>query len=444
MMGKQCMHSCVSHSLREHGREKDTCTQFCSLPISSRNVVSANLMLVAVFSLVACARLVHAEEEGISQRLVRELSERIGGPLPPTRWATRMLEVSNRQITLGRESPMAVLRDVLDKESRAALLSIIDREMSLGLAAGNRVKYTPVPFDHPAVVAVRSVVSRFALDAAFVPAYHEFAMIKRYIAPNDGFPRHCDNAEASADLTCGTVYAACVTRLRRSGLCQYRNGPLSANFTQLRRMFPRGDPVACRRLPPRCLARACERRSRLACDIIDPRSPVDLDGRNWPENFYGTMPMRHAPFRAMTLSLALDSDFDGGDISVWSDNNESLWTAEGTKPGDAVLFASSVAHAIAPITRGVRTVLTYWFHTEPWGANPDSPVARAYTAHVRGISNFIYAAASTEEFKRWNAALKLRLYCELEFQHSSQVSAWAAAANCEDVLRGQAEEYILA
>eukprot|EP00927_Polykrikos_kofoidii_P008939 TRINITY_DN13729_c0_g1_i2.p1 TRINITY_DN13729_c0_g1~~TRINITY_DN13729_c0_g1_i2.p1 ORF type:complete len:437 (+),score=42.14 TRINITY_DN13729_c0_g1_i2:79-1389(+) len=436
MMGKQCMHSCVSHSLREHGREKDTCTQFCSLPISSRNVVSANLMLVAVFSLVACARLVHAEEEGISQRLVRELSERIGGPLPPTRWATRMLEVSNRQITLGRESPMAVLRDVLDKESRAALLSIIDREMSLGLAAGNRVKYTPVPFDHPAVVAVRSVVSRFALDAAFVPAYHEFAMIKRYIAPNDGFPRHCDNAEASADLTCGTVYAACVTRLRRSGLCQYRNGPLSANFTQLRRMFPRGDPVACRRLPPRCLARACERRSRVSCGSVDPR--------NWPENFYGTLPMKHAPFRAMTLSLALDSDFDGGDLNVWSDNGESVWIAEATKPGDALLFDSGVAHAIAPITRGVRTVLLYWFHTEPWGANPGSPAARAYTAHVWGLTNFLYAGGSPDKIEARNAALKLRLYCELEFQHSRQLSAWAAAANCEEVLRGQAEEHNLA
>eukprot|EP00927_Polykrikos_kofoidii_P032723 TRINITY_DN27795_c0_g1_i1.p1 TRINITY_DN27795_c0_g1~~TRINITY_DN27795_c0_g1_i1.p1 ORF type:complete len:390 (-),score=49.11 TRINITY_DN27795_c0_g1_i1:368-1507(-) len=318
---------------------------------------------------------------------------------------------------------MAVLRDVLDDPSRAAVLSFFEQEVALGRVGGINGREAALPYDHPAAAAVRAAASRAALDTALLPAYHELAVVRRYTAPYHGFRRHCDNADAMMELTCGTVYAACLTRLRQGGLCPRNVSLESANLTLIRRHFPLGDVAACRHLPRRCLVHACERRSRVGCSSVHPR--------DWPEGFHRRLPKRHTLFRAMTLSLVLDQDFDGGDLNFWSDDGVWSWTAEATKPGDALLFDAGVPHAIAPITRGVRTVLLYWFHTEPWGANPASLAARAYTAHVWGLTNEHSTAQNTD--------LKLRLYCELELQHSAQPSGWAVA-NCDEVVRRQAVE----
>mmetsp|Transcript_57879 Transcript_57879/g.181777 ORF Transcript_57879/g.181777 Transcript_57879/m.181777 type:complete len:331 (+) Transcript_57879:3-995(+) len=326
----------------------------------------------------------------------------MGGREPPLAWAARMYEVANRELARGRRAPL-VLRGLLDEEARQSLLALFEEEAAAGRLQGDQVHLPPA---HPAVGAVRAVAGRAAWDAAFVPAYHELAVVRRYVGPSSGFVRHCDNAVAPNEERCAREFAECMRWLRVPGRCP-RLGvlpPAGANASRAWRLALAGQReamssarTACSRLPLRCLFSACERRSRAGCGF-----PRDLP--SWPEDVRGRLPQAHAPFRALSLSADLDEDFEGGRLRFYSEDGRESWLASEISLGDGLLFDSGTPHSVDPLARGNRTVLLYWFHAEPWGADPDSPVQQAYREHVEGLTNSDDAG---------NAELKRRLYREL-------------------------------
>lgn len=85
----------------------------------------------------------------------------------------------------------------------------------------------------------------------------------------------------------------------------------------------------------------------------------------WQTKGKPCIPHLHCPFRAWSLSLALNSDFHGGELEF----SEPLRNFN-LQAGDAILFSSGQnnQHRVRPIKRGSRFVLLMWFQTSLHGA----------------------------------------------------------------------------
>jgi len=80
---------------------------------------------------------------------------------------------------------------------------------------------------------------------------------------------------------------------------------------------------------------------------------------NTPEN-----PILHGKTRKISMSLLLNTDFEGGELSM----TEGKMPVFSTKPevGNMLFFPSYIQHEVAPVTKGVRYSLVMWFIGPPF------------------------------------------------------------------------------
>ncbi len=75
-------------------------------------------------------------------------------------------------------------------------------------------------------------------------------------------------------------------------------------------------------------------------------------------NFAHEPPVRKI---SMTVLLSPESQFEGGELEITAPGKSAK-----LKQGYAIIFASFLAHRVAPVTRGVRQSLVMWFGGTPF------------------------------------------------------------------------------
>jgi len=69
----------------------------------------------------------------------------------------------------------------------------------------------------------------------------------------------------------------------------------------------------------------------------------------------------HGNARKLSMSILLNSDFEGGDFEIFSSYKTPKF-----EEGSIIVFPSFIAHRVAPITKGVRYSLVTWFLGPPF------------------------------------------------------------------------------
>ena len=64
---------------------------------------------------------------------------------------------------------------------------------------------------------------------------------------------------------------------------------------------------------------------------------------------------------SMTVLLSPENQFEGGELEITAPGKSAK-----LKQGHAIIFASFLAHRVAPVTRGVRQSLVMWFGGTPF------------------------------------------------------------------------------
>ena len=138
---------------------------------------------------------------------------------------------------------------------------------------------------------------KVTLQAAFTPAYHDFAVIRRYTAPHGGLPRHCDNGDAPEDYFCNEYFSDCILHLRENHCApSHITGLTPLSFSHLQQVYLTGRggnhiiAEKCHHMPAHCFVFACGRRSRSGCASIAELS--------WPGEIPARLPKRHVLFRS--------------------------------------------------------------------------------------------------------------------------------------------------
>ena len=86
-----------------------------------------------------------------------------------------------------------------------------------------------------------------------------------------------------------------------------------------------------------------------------------------PSNGYGYHidigPDGTAATRKISMTLALNNEYDGGELCFRTSDNASC-----TRPqiGEIVAFSSFIAHQVKPVTKGDRYVVVAWFTGPPF------------------------------------------------------------------------------
>ena len=64
---------------------------------------------------------------------------------------------------------------------------------------------------------------------------------------------------------------------------------------------------------------------------------------------------------SMTLLLNDPSEFEGGDLEIFTSSFNSEDNKIKLKQGHGIFFASFIPHRVAPVTKGNRKSLVMWF-----------------------------------------------------------------------------------
>ncbi|CAK0804944.1 unnamed protein product [Prorocentrum cordatum] len=99
-------------------------------------------------------------------------------------------------------------------------------------------------------------------------------------------------------------------------------------------------------------------------------------------------------FRRFSASVEVDRHGAGGELFFVDGSGRRAWMPDRpgggrVELGDAVVFAATRPHAVAPMRRGHRIVLLCWFHLEPWGMVAEAQLA--YSRHVALLTNGLYS-----------------------------------------------------
>ena len=68
----------------------------------------------------------------------------------------------------------------------------------------------------------------------------------------------------------------------------------------------------------------------------------------------------HGNTRKLSMSIILNSNFEGGDFEIEGLPNPTL------KEGSIIVFPSFTRHRVAPVTKGIRYSLVAWFVGPPF------------------------------------------------------------------------------
>ena len=179
-----------------------------------------------------------------------------------------------------------------------------------------------------------------------------------------------------------THLIACFERSggRESGFMQDESGRSVENFDdswKRRRDFHLTDPGLIANLRARIGRRICPeikkafqmRPTRIERDLV-ARYDAETGGHFGPHRDDTGMSVMH---RRFAVSINLNADFDGGEISFPEYSPRSFKAA----PGAAVVFSASILHQVSRVTRGRRYVfLTFLF---------DEEAERARQANLRAM-----------------------------------------------------------
>ena len=80
---------------------------------------------------------------------------------------------------------------------------------------------------------------------------------------------------------------------------------------------------------------------------------------NVPDN-----PIMHGKTRKISMSLLLNTDFEGGELSM-SEGKTPLFSAK-PETGNMFFFPSYLQHQVKPVTKGTRYSLVMWFLGPPF------------------------------------------------------------------------------
>ena len=167
---------------------------------------------------------------------------------------------------------------------------------------------------------------------------------------------------------------------RESGFMQDESGRSVENFDdswKRRRDFHLTDPGLIANLRARIGRRICPeikkafqmRPTRIERDLV-ARYDAETGGHFGPHRDDTGMSVMH---RRFAVSINLNADFDGGEISFPEYSPRSFKAA----PGAAVVFSASILHQVSRVTRGRRYVfLTFLF---------DEEAERARQANLRAM-----------------------------------------------------------
>ena len=72
--------------------------------------------------------------------------------------------------------------------------------------------------------------------------------------------------------------------------------------------------------------------------------------------------MLHGSTRKLSMSIVLNSNFEGGDFEISKDKNK-VPRLEG---GSVIIFPSFIEHRVTPVTKGTRYSLVAWFAGPPF------------------------------------------------------------------------------
>jgi|TARA_R100000149_G_C5860357_1_gene126457 PKHD-type hydroxylase len=67
------------------------------------------------------------------------------------------------------------------------------------------------------------------------------------------------------------------------------------------------------------------------------------------------------PLRKLSMSLVLDSEFEGGELEIFHAPQHKVLTFD-IKPGTVCIFPSWVSHRVKPVTSGTRYSLVAWMN----------------------------------------------------------------------------------
>ena len=70
----------------------------------------------------------------------------------------------------------------------------------------------------------------------------------------------------------------------------------------------------------------------------------------------------HGKTRKLSMSIILNSNFEGGDFEMRDVNNRVPRLEEGS----IIVFPSFIEHRVVPVTKGVRYSLVAWFVGPPF------------------------------------------------------------------------------
>ncbi len=70
----------------------------------------------------------------------------------------------------------------------------------------------------------------------------------------------------------------------------------------------------------------------------------------------------HNNTRKLSMSIVLNSDFEGGDFEINMDGKKS----PRLEKGSIIVFPSFMEHRVAPVTKGIRYSLVTWFVGPPF------------------------------------------------------------------------------
>ncbi len=90
-------------------------------------------------------------------------------------------------------------------------------------------------------------------------------------------------------------------------------------------------------------------------DGIGSRNEVN----NEPDNEF-----LHGNTRKLSMSIVLNSDFEGGDFEISGLDDENKFPR--LEEGSIIVFPSFMEHRVAPVTKGIRYSLITWFVGPPF------------------------------------------------------------------------------
>ena len=94
-----------------------------------------------------------------------------------------------------------------------------------------------------------------------------------------------------------------------------------------------------------------------------------IDGQGDHLAVYTSNNLRKGLCRKLSMTIVLNSDYEGGQFQFSSYKNEKCIIAippNLEKTGSIIVFPSFIEHRVAPITKGVRYSLVVWFLGPPF------------------------------------------------------------------------------